>query len=224
MFSLVLAFDYISLLVSGSARLGILKQWLSGDLGSFLNLVPMLVLTMLLVSTSLGYLARRISVRAMLEHERRCIRELVGALHGLTYLPWGEHTQADIVRLVSKDVRQYGRLVDAFFDACLPTALFASALIVLFYLSPSASIGVIALISLFLLIFYRSSRRVANLSLELEASSKQDIETRRSAIAGSLAGSSMIKPMPPEDLDSLTAHPAISRFLSAYGRRAADQL
>ncbi|MGI9327765.1 MAG: hypothetical protein ACR2PZ_21285 [Pseudomonadales bacterium] len=215
--SLIVAFDYVTLLITESSRISYLKQWFTGALNDFLIQIPCLIFVMLGLSALLSYRARDVSVRAMIAHELHCIRELVETIHRIGYLPT-ELTQADIVRLASKDIRQYGRLVDALLDACLPIAFFVAALGVLFYLAPLMTIAVFGLIFSFLVIFYRMSRSVTRLGIELEESAKPDIGARKRAIETGLVSYNDEKTLD-STLQAAQSDPDINDFLKIYAER-----
>ena len=217
--SLIMAFDYINLLLERAARIALMSRWLTNQPDGFLVLVPFGILMCLLTSAALGYRAHIVSVNTMLSHERHCLKELVAKVHQLAHFPAGTYTQADIIRLASKDIRQYGRLIDAFLDACLPSVFFLAAVSVLFYLAPTATLGLLAFIAVFLVLFLRSSRAVAALGIELEESAKPDIAARRNAVEIGLLNNNSSDEQLAADLSQLSEDPDIGRFLDVYGRR-----
>ena len=216
--SLFAAFDFVNTLISGSSRIPMFSNWRSNAEASFVWQVPLTVAVFLALAASFRYRARQVSVAAMLMHEKHCIAELLNTVGSADSVEPDGYTKTDLVRLMSTDVRQYGRLVDAFIDSCLPLIFLSSSVALLFYFSWQVTFYVVLFSLVFIALFFRASRKVASLGARLEENARVDAAERRNLIDGALRVDAPFRAIDANDF-SFPNSSRILSFLGVYGER-----
>ena len=215
--SLIGMVDFVTITLSLDARLPQLATWAAAKPEQFLYGAPLLIMVLLLCASGLHYFARDLVIKTMILHERRCIDVLLERLHNASHLPAGLYTHTDMVRAISRDIRYYGRLVDALLESCLPIVFFLGAFFFLLFLSPNVSVFVVLAIGVFLAGFIILSKRISELGLRLESSAKHDVAARTQAIHRALLDRNESHKQ--QALEDVRQDSEINEFLSVYAKR-----
>lgn len=186
-----LVIAYVNLMLGHASPIPVIDDVFLNFRTAFVFSLPCLAGAMVLLGAYLSYRARLVSVRMVVSRERRSLEELLLAVDSADYIHADSHlTEAELLRVASRDTRYYARLLASLMEAFVPLIIIFALVCFLGYLQPVLTVIVLVALGGYGAMLLRISRKTALLTNAMNRSAPLDLKTRRLLIKSAMSANS----------------------------------